>query len=183
MLALEEKPCPYGALFQMLITRRLSFTEQKRERRYAVVSPQNLHFPQKRSLQLLADTQLCNECTIALNVFLCKIVEHAAALTDELIHTETAVVVIGMLLQVLGELTDTLGPDSDLNFGRPRVVRMGGIAADDFCLFLFGDHVFSLSLFLLDPVPRQRAERHPHQRLSPQLRITGVLGYITIRSS
>ena len=90
--------------------------------------------------QSLADVQLRNDGTVALDVLLGQVVEQAAALTDHLVHAKTAVVVIGMTLQVLGELADTLGKNGDLDFGRTGVVLVGGVLADNFGLFLFGDH-------------------------------------------
>ena len=90
--------------------------------------------------QSLADVQLRNDGTIALDVLLGQVVEQAAALTDHLVHAKTAVVVIGMTLQMLGELKDALGKNGDLDFGRTGVVLVGGVLADDFGLFLFGDH-------------------------------------------
>jgi hypothetical protein len=48
-----------------------------------------------------------------------KVVEQSAALTDHLVHAQTAVVVVGMLLQMRGELIDALGEDGDLDFREP----------------------------------------------------------------
>ena len=90
--------------------------------------------------KLLADVQLCNDGTIALDVLLGEVVEHAAALTDELVHAQTAVVVVGVSLEVLGQLTDTLGPDGDLNLGRAGVVLVRGVGVDDVGFLLFRNH-------------------------------------------
>ena len=67
---------------------------------------------------LLADAQLCNDCAVTLDILLCEVVEQTAALTDHLVHAQTAVVVVGMDLQVSGQLADALSEDSDLNLGR-----------------------------------------------------------------
>ena len=53
---------------------------------------------------LLADAQLCNDCAVTLDILLCEVVEQTAALTDHLVHAQTAVVVVGMDLQVSGQL-------------------------------------------------------------------------------
>ena len=49
-------------------------------------------------------------------------------------------VVVGVLLQMLGELADTLGQDGDLDLGRAGVALMGGVVADDLGLDFFGDY-------------------------------------------
>ena len=45
-----------------------------------------------------------------------------------------------MLLEVLGELADTLGPDGDLDFGRAGVALVHGIGFDNAGLLFLGDH-------------------------------------------
>ena len=122
--------------------------------------------------QSLADVQLRNDGTVALDVLLGQVVEQAAALTDHLVHAKTAVVVVGMTLQVLGELADTLGKNGDLDFGRTGVVLVGGVLADDFGLFLFGDR----------PATRQRAERLPQRRHDPEAEFADDASYIIICS-
>lgn len=68
---------------------------------------------------LLTDTQLGDQGTIALDVLLHEVVEQAAALTDHLVQAAAGVVVLRVLLEVLGELSDALGEDSDLNLREP----------------------------------------------------------------
>ena len=108
----------------------------------------NLHTPRKPGIllpgrwnRLLTDAQLGNDCTVTLDVLLGNVVEQAAALTNKFVHTKTAVVVIGVLLEVLGELADTLGEDCDLDFGGTGVTFVGGVGSHNFALFLFGNHV------------------------------------------
>ncbi len=128
----------------------------------------------------LADVQLRNDGTIALDVLLGQVVEQAAALTDHLVHAKTAVVVIGMTLQMLGELEDTLGKNGDLDFGRTGVVLVGGVLADNFGLFLFGDHSACSFLDSFCPATRQRAERLPQRRHDPEAEYADDASYITI---
>ena len=67
-----------------------------------------------------------------------------------------------MILEVLGQLTDALGKDSDLDFGRTGVALVGGVVSDDLGLDFFGDHrCYTPFKMLLYPVSRQRAERLP----------------------
>ena len=77
---------------------------------------------------LLTQTQLGDEGTITLDVLLGQIVQQTAALTDHHLHTAAAVEVMGMDLQVRGQLVDTLGENCLLSTSpRPRdraVARM-----------------------------------------------------------
>ena len=49
-------------------------------------------------------------------------------------------VIIRMLLEVLGQLADTLTEDRNLNFGRTGVTFVGGIGGHDFVFLFFGNH-------------------------------------------
>ena len=80
---------------------------------------------------LLTDTQLGDQGTIALDVLLHEIIEQAAALTDHLVQAAAGVVVLRVLLEVLGELSDALGEDSDLNLRRTGVAFVGAVGCDD----------------------------------------------------
>ena len=70
----------------------------------------NLHTLQKMPgpASLLADAELGDDGEVALNVLLREVVEQAAALADHLVHAETAVVVLRVLLQVLGQVRDAV---------------------------------------------------------------------------
>ena len=87
--------------------------------------------PSSPCFLLLTNTQLGDEGTIALDVLLGQIVQEAAALTDHLIEAPAAVVVVDMDLQVLGELVDPLGEDSDLDLGGTGVALVGTVGLDD----------------------------------------------------
>ena len=73
---------------------------------------------------LLSDAQLRDDGAIAPDVLLGQVVQQTAALADHLVHTQTAVGILGMLLQVRGELIDALGQDGDLDFRRAGVALM-----------------------------------------------------------
>ena len=78
---------------------------------------------------LLTQTQLGDQGTITLDVLLGQIVQQTAALTDHHLHTAAAVEVVGMHLQVSGQLVDALGQDSDLHFGEPVSVSWVRLAS------------------------------------------------------
>ena len=89
---------------------------------------------------LLTDTQLGDQGTIALDVLLHEVVEQAAALTDHLVQAAAGVVVLRVLLEVLGELVDALGENGDLDLGRTGVAGMGCVLLNDSSLFFFAHH-------------------------------------------
>src|SRR4051812_11691742 len=70
---------------------------------------------------LLPEAELGDEAGIALFVLAAQIVEQRATLVDE--HQEPAarMVVLGVGLEVAGQVVDALGEDRDLNFGRTGV--------------------------------------------------------------
>ena len=66
---------------------------------------------------LLTDTQLGDQSTVTVDVLLCQIVQHLAALTNHHQQATTGVVVVLVDTQVLGQLVDTGGEDGNLNLG------------------------------------------------------------------
>ena len=89
---------------------------------------------------LLTDTQLSDQSTIAFDVLLCQIVQQLTALTDHLQQAAAAVVVVLMHLQVLGQLLDASGQDRDLDFRRASVVFVGLVCLDNGRFLFFADH-------------------------------------------
>ena len=76
---------------------------------------------------LLTDTQLGDQSTVTVDVLVCQIVQHLAALTDHHQQTTTGVVVMLVGTQVLGQLVDASGQDGDLNFGGAGVAFVGSV--------------------------------------------------------
>ena len=70
---------------------------------------------------LLSDSKLCNAGTITLDVLAHEVVQKTAALTDHKEKTLTAVVVLLVNLQMLGELADALCENCNLNLRRACV--------------------------------------------------------------
>ena len=102
-------------------------------------------FPLPQSL--LSDVQLLDDRTVALNVNLLQITQQVSSVTDHLGQAATAVVVVVVVLEVLGEVVDAVGQNSDLHFGRTCVALVDGILLNDCLFFLSGHDVFHLSNF------------------------------------
>ena len=48
--------------------------------------------------------------------------------------------VLGVSLEVLGEVVDSLGENSNLNLGRTGVALVSCVGSDDFLLYVFKHH-------------------------------------------
>lgn len=94
---------------------------------------------------LLSQAELLNDCSVTLDILLLQVSEHAAALADHLEQAATGMVVVLVLLQMLGELSDALGQDSDLYFRRTGIGLMHAVCFNNCCLLFFADH-FDTSL-------------------------------------
>jgi hypothetical protein len=92
------------------------------------------------TFKLLTDTAAFDNGTVTFDVVLEKVVKELSSLTDHLLHTSAAVVVLGVLLEVLGELAVSLGEDSDLYFGRTGVAFVYSKLFDDVLLVFLCDH-------------------------------------------
>ena len=90
--------------------------------------------------KLFTKTEFLYDCTVALNVLLLEVTEKVSSVTDHLKHTAAAVMVLGVSLEVLGEVVDSLGENSDLNLGRTGVALVSSIGGDDFLLNVFKHH-------------------------------------------
>ena len=92
------------------------------------------------TFKLFTDAAAFDYRTVAFDVVLLEIVEELSSLTDHLLHTSAAVVVLGVLLKVLGKLGNSLGEDSDLYLGRTGVAFVNCEGLDDVLLVFLCDH-------------------------------------------
>ena len=90
--------------------------------------------------KLLTDAESFDNRTVSFNVVLEKVVKELSSLTDHLLHTSAGVVVLRISLEVLGELGDPFGENSDLNFGRTGVTFVNCEGLDDVLLVFLCDH-------------------------------------------
>ena len=86
---------------------------------------------------LLSESELGNDGTVALDILLHQVVEEVLSLTNHLEKTATAVVVVGVLLQMLGEVSNSLGENSDLYLGRTGISFVCSVVNDDLLLYFF----------------------------------------------
>src|ERR1044071_1149444 len=84
----------------------------------------------RSSVLLLAEAELRDEAGVAALVLATEIVEERAALVDQHQKAATAMVVLRMALEVLGQVVDALREDRDLDFRRTGVARTTGMFLD-----------------------------------------------------
>ena len=74
-----------------------------------------------RTIASLAKPELRDELGVALVIFALEEIEQRTALVDEHEQAASGVVVLGVRLEMLGEIGDALRQDRDLHFGRPGI--------------------------------------------------------------
>ena len=87
--------------------------------------------------ELLTDTQLLDGSSVSLDVLALEVSEEVSSLTYHLQQASSGVMILLVNLQMLGEVIDPLGEDSDLNLGRTGVGVVSSVSFDNSCLFVF----------------------------------------------
>jgi len=98
---------------------------------------------------LLSQAELADDRAVTLDVVLLQVVQQASSATDHLLQTAAAVEVLFVSLEVLGQVSDAVGQDSNLYLGRTGVTLVGSVLLDDveLCVFLHG--IFTFLCFYL----------------------------------
>src|SRR5919107_3328989 len=83
-----------------------------------------------------AQAEPLDDRAVAVDVFLLHVVQKAATLTHQEQQPTTAVMVVLVLLQVLGQVSDPVLEQGDLDLGRAGVALAGAVLGDDLFLGL-----------------------------------------------
>ena len=83
---------------------------------------------------LLSQAELANDRAVTLDIVLLQVVQQTSSVTDHLLQTAAAVEVLLVGLQVLGQVSDAVGQNSNLYFGRTGVALVSSILRDDVVL-------------------------------------------------
>ena len=83
---------------------------------------------------LLSQAELANDRAVTLDVVLLQVVQKTSSLTDHLLQTAAAVEVLLVDFQVLGQVSDAVGQNSNLYLRRTCVAFVGSVLLDDVCL-------------------------------------------------
>ena len=89
-----------------------------------------------RSVDLASQAEAGDDRAVALDVGLLQVVEETTALSHEEQQSPTAVVIVLVLLEVLGEVGDAVAQQRDLDLGGTGVALGQGVLADDLLLRL-----------------------------------------------
>ena len=104
------------------------------------------------TIELLTETELLNDSSVALDIGLLEVAEKVSSVSDHLLETSAAVVVLVVSLEVLGEVADSSGEDSDLYLRRTGVSLMSSVCENDFVLLFFTKHCVVHSFLLFGSV-------------------------------
>src|SRR5215213_8714340 len=85
----------------------------------------------KANRALAADAELLDQRAVARLVLALDVVEERAALGDHLQEATPGMVVLGVGLEVLGQVVDAFGQDCDLDLGRPGVAGLMPMFLDE----------------------------------------------------
>jgi len=80
---------------------------------------------------LLSDSESLDQSPIAIEILLLDVVEQTSAPADETQKASTTVMILGVSLEMLGELYDSAGQQCNLDFRRAGVLLMKTVAFDD----------------------------------------------------
>ena len=92
---------------------------------------------------LLSQAELADDRAVTLDVVLLQVVQQTSSVTNHLLQTAAAVEVLLVGLQVLGQVSDAVGQDSNLYFGRTCVALVSSVLLDDAVLEFFLHGIFT----------------------------------------
>ncbi len=84
---------------------------------------------------LSTETETLNQGTVTVDVDALEVIKHTTTVTDHEQQTTTGVVVVLVLLEVLGQVGDTLGQQSHLDLGGTGVTFVRRVLVDNLLLF------------------------------------------------
>jgi hypothetical protein len=76
---------------------------------------------------LLADAQLTDNGLVALGIVLLQVVQQTATPADHHKKTAAGRMVLFVRAEMIRKLADALAQNSDLHFGAPSIIRVGGV--------------------------------------------------------
>ena len=99
---------------------------------------------------LLSQAELADDRAVTLDVVLLQVVQQTSSVTNHLLQTAAAVEILLVSLEVLGQVSDAVGQDSNLYLGRTGVALVGSVLLDDveFYFFLHGFFTFQKNIYL-----------------------------------
>lgn len=122
---------------------------------------------------LLSQTELFNDSSVSFDIDLLEVIEEVSPVTDHFEQAATAVIVLVVVLEVLGEVGYSVSKYSYLNLGRARVTLVGRILLDNCLLFLcchFRIHLSKIKFLQIRSAPQPSGEIRASYRISKSVR-------------
>ncbi len=98
---------------------------------------------------LLSQAELADNRAVTLDVVLLQVVQQTSSVTDHLLQTAAAVEVLFVDFQVLGQVSDAVGQNSNLYFGGTGVALVSSVLRDDVVLKFLLHGFFTFHCFYL----------------------------------
>ena len=87
-------------------------------------------------LDLLTNTEFFDDSAVTLDVFCLQVIQHTTTLTYQCGQCALRTEVLAIVLQVLREVVDTEGEQSDLALSRTGVLSVVAVFCEQLCFFL-----------------------------------------------
>ena len=112
---------------------------------------------------LLSQAKLANDRAVTLDVVLLQVVQQTSSLANHLLQTAAAVEILLVCLEVLGQVSDAVGQNSNLYLGRTCVTLVGSVLLDDVEFYFFLHGFFTFHCFYLRFTQQSVGERAAEQ--------------------
>ena len=119
---------------------------------------------------LLTDSELSDYCTVTLDIFLLKVVEKVTSSSDHLEESASGMMILLMVLEMFGEVSDPLCENSDLNFGRTGIIFAETVCLDDSSFFFLEQHGYIHPFIIIFRAGHSGGQVLSPQELTPQSR-------------
>ncbi len=85
---------------------------------------------------LLPDSEPFDKLSVPFGVFALQVIQQPSSLPNELEQSAPGVVILGVRLEMFGQVVDTLAEQCDLDFGGAGVFVVGTVRADEIGLLV-----------------------------------------------
>ena len=109
------------------------------------------------------DVELFDDRPVTVDVYFGQVAQKISSVTNHLKQAAAGMMIVGILLQMLGQLIDASSQDRDLDFGGTGILLVQLIGFDHRILgILFQHFSFHLSFRFVRPEPRRRPVKGAH---------------------
>lgn len=117
---------------------------------------------------LVTKLEALDQAAVTIDILAFEIIEHTTTFTDHQKQTAIGMEIVLVLLHVGGQVVDTGGQESDLNFRGTSVTLMGRVLGNDLLLFRIAECHSGLLDSLRGAPTRCRSALYPRAILTPK---------------